>query len=194
MDPVAAVRYLGPLVVHAAAKDVRINADHASVYGVLDERFRRLSPEEDRVNLGGDEWVNEWPADSAWDFVALGRGHDVDFWTRFSMRCARSTPTWRSTSSTRTPRSVGSKGSRWRPVCCWSCRSPLEVAPDCQTTSDDWIEQRRPAPAPAELHERAGVVVGDLVVWSGTPPATSSSSSRLLLAHQPGTDPLDGRS
>jgi sugar phosphate isomerase/epimerase len=83
MDPVAAVRYLGPLVVHAAAKDVRINEDYAPIYGVLDERFRRLSPEEDRVNLGGDEWVNEWPTDSAWDFVALGRGHDVGFWTRF---------------------------------------------------------------------------------------------------------------
>jgi sugar phosphate isomerase/epimerase len=83
MDPVAAVRYLGPLVVHAAAKDVRINRDNVGVYGVLDERFRRLSPEEDRVNLGGDEWVNEWPADSAWDFVALGRGHDLSFWTRF---------------------------------------------------------------------------------------------------------------
>lgn len=83
MDPVAAVEYLGDLVVHAAAKDVRINQEHCRLYGVLDERFRRLSPEEDRVNLGGDEWVNEWPADSAWDFVALGRGHDVAFWTRF---------------------------------------------------------------------------------------------------------------
>ncbi len=82
MDPVAAVRYLGPLVVHAAAKDVRINAE-ATIYGVLDERFRRLSPDEERVNLGGDEWANAWPDDSAWDFVALGRGHDLDFWTRF---------------------------------------------------------------------------------------------------------------
>ncbi len=83
MDPVAAVEYLGDLVVHAAAKDVRINDRYARVYGVLDERFRRLSPDEERVNLGGDEWVNEWPADSAWDFVALGRGHDVEFWARF---------------------------------------------------------------------------------------------------------------
>lgn len=82
MDPVAAVRYLGPLVVHAAAKDVRINED-AKIYGVLDERFRRLSPDEERTNLGGNEWANAWPEDSAWDFVALGRGHDVDFWTRF---------------------------------------------------------------------------------------------------------------
>lgn len=83
MDPVAAVEYLGDLVVHAAAKDVRINEEHCRRYGVLDERFRRLAPEEERVNLGGDEWVNEWPADAAWDFVALGRGHDVEFWTRF---------------------------------------------------------------------------------------------------------------
>ncbi len=82
MDPVAAVEYLGDLVVHAAAKDVRTN-EHALVYGVLDERFRRLRPDEERTNLGGEEYVNEWPADSAWDFVALGRGHDVAFWSRF---------------------------------------------------------------------------------------------------------------
>lgn len=83
MDPIAAIERLGPLVVHAAAKDVRINQQHAQVYGVLDERFRRRGPEEDRVGLGGDEYVNEWPQDSAWDFVALGQGHDVAFWTRF---------------------------------------------------------------------------------------------------------------
>jgi len=53
------------------------------LYGVLDNSFRRLSPEEDRVNLGGDEWANEWPKESAWDFVALGKGHDVAFWTEF---------------------------------------------------------------------------------------------------------------
>jgi sugar phosphate isomerase/epimerase len=83
MDPVAVVRHLGPLVFHAAAKDVRINAQNAAIYGVLDNSFRRLDPSEPRVNLGGDEWVNEWPKDSAWDFVALGRGHDVAFWTEF---------------------------------------------------------------------------------------------------------------
>lgn len=83
IDPIAAVKYLGPLVFHAAAKDVRINPAHATLYGVLDERFRRLAPEENRVNLGGNEWVNEWPENSAWDFVALGRGHDVAFWRAF---------------------------------------------------------------------------------------------------------------
>ena len=83
MDPVAVVRALGPLVFQAAAKDVRINTENAKLYGVLDNSFRRLSPDEHRTNLGGDEWANEWPKNSAWDFVALGKGHDVAFWTEF---------------------------------------------------------------------------------------------------------------
>ncbi|MDP9906477.1 sugar phosphate isomerase/epimerase family protein [Arthrobacter bambusae] len=83
MDPVAVVRELGPLVFQAAAKDVRINTANAALYGVLDNSFRRLSPEESRTNLGGDEWANEWPKNSAWDFVALGRGHDTAYWTEF---------------------------------------------------------------------------------------------------------------
>jgi sugar phosphate isomerase/epimerase len=83
MDPVRVVRALGPLVFQAAAKDVRVNEEHAALYGVLDNRFRRLSPDEPRVNLGDDEWANEWPKESAWDFVALGRGHDTAFWTEF---------------------------------------------------------------------------------------------------------------
>lgn len=83
MDPVAVARALGPLVLQAAAKDVRVNEEHVALYGVLDNRFRRLRPDEARVNLGGDEWVNEWPQDAAWDFVALGKGHDVAFWTEF---------------------------------------------------------------------------------------------------------------
>ncbi|GAA4044905.1 sugar phosphate isomerase/epimerase [Arthrobacter methylotrophus] len=83
MDPVAVVRELGPLVFQAAAKDVRVNSANAALYGVLDNSFRRLSPEENRTNLGGDEWANEWPKNSAWDFVALGRGHDTAYWTEF---------------------------------------------------------------------------------------------------------------
>ena len=83
MDPVAVVRHLGELVFHAAAKDVRVNPEWARLNGVLDNSFRRLSPEEPRTNLGGDEWANEWPKRSAWDFVALGKGHDTAFWTEF---------------------------------------------------------------------------------------------------------------
>ena len=82
-DPVAVVRELGSLIFHAAAKDVRINVENARLNGVLDNGFRRLSPDEPRVNLGGDEWANEWPKDSSWDFVALGKGHDAAYWTEF---------------------------------------------------------------------------------------------------------------
>lgn len=83
MDPVAVVRHLGGLVFHAAAKDVRINPENAAINGVLDNSFRRLSPDEERTNLGGDEWANEWPRNSAWDFVALGKGHPTEYWTEF---------------------------------------------------------------------------------------------------------------
>ena len=82
MDPVAVARDLGSLVFHAAAKDVRINPQ-AAINGVLDNSFRRLGPEEERTNLGGDEWANEWPKPAAWDFVAIGKGHPVEYWTRF---------------------------------------------------------------------------------------------------------------
>ncbi|KZX22828.1 sugar phosphate isomerase/epimerase family protein [Rathayibacter tanaceti] len=83
MDPIAVVRHLGELVVQAAAKDVRINPATADLNGVLDNSFRRLSPDEPRTGLGGDEWANEWPRPASWDFVALGKGHDVAYWTEF---------------------------------------------------------------------------------------------------------------
>lgn len=82
MDPIAVVKNLGEIVVHAAAKDVRINP-HAAINGVLDNSFRRMREDEDRTLLGEGEWVNEWPNPSAWDFVALGRGHDVNYWAEF---------------------------------------------------------------------------------------------------------------
>ncbi|MEY4000365.1 MAG: hypothetical protein RLZZ626_720 [Actinomycetota bacterium] len=87
MDPVAVVRELGDLVFHAAAKDVRVNADHASLLGVLDNSFRKLGPNENRTNLGGDEWANEWPKQAAWDFVAVGKGHPAEYWAEFIKAC-----------------------------------------------------------------------------------------------------------
>jgi sugar phosphate isomerase/epimerase len=82
IDPIAAIEWLGPLVFHAAAKDTRIN-DNCKIYGVLDERFTRIPLDQNPTGLGGRHVVNKWPEDSAWDFVAVGRGHNVDFWARF---------------------------------------------------------------------------------------------------------------
>lgn len=86
MDPVAVVKNLGPLVFHAAAKDIRVNP-HVAIEGVLDNRFRRLREDESRTNLGGDEWANEWPKNSTWDFVAVGKGHPAEYWAEFLKAC-----------------------------------------------------------------------------------------------------------
>jgi len=91
IDPVAAIDSLGELVFHAAAKDTRIN-DACRINGVLDDRFRRLRPDEPRLNIGGDFFVNEWPQNSSWDFVAVGHGHDVEFWTSFLAALSRVDP------------------------------------------------------------------------------------------------------
>jgi sugar phosphate isomerase/epimerase len=83
IDPVAAIGALGELVYNAAAKDTRINPA-AAVNGVLDDRHGRVGPDElGAVSLGGRYTLSRWPQDSSWDFVAVGRGHDVGFWTRF---------------------------------------------------------------------------------------------------------------
>ena len=84
IDPIEAVRRLGPLVFHAAAKDTRINAG-AKWAGVLDDRFTRVPADENPLHIGGSNTLNRWPQDnSAWDFVAVGRGHGVDdFWVPF---------------------------------------------------------------------------------------------------------------
>lgn len=42
-----------------------------------------MDPSENRTNIGGNEYVNEWPKDSAWDFVAVGVGHDAAYWAEF---------------------------------------------------------------------------------------------------------------
>jgi sugar phosphate isomerase/epimerase len=83
MEPLAVIEQLGDLVYNAAAKDVRINPA-AKVNGVLDDRFGRVAPDDPgAVGLGGRYTLSRWPESSSWDFVAVGRGHDADYWSRF---------------------------------------------------------------------------------------------------------------
>lgn len=83
IDPVLAVGDLGELVFNAAAKDTRIN-EAARVNGVLDDRFTRVAEgEPGYLAMGGGASLSGWPTDSSWDFVAVGRGHDVAYWTEF---------------------------------------------------------------------------------------------------------------
>ena len=92
IDPIAALERLGELVYNAAAKDTRINPA-ARVNGVLDDRFGRVSPgDRGAVSLGGRYTLSRWPKDSSWDFVAVGRGHDVAFWGEFLQALHRIDP------------------------------------------------------------------------------------------------------
>jgi len=83
IDPVAAIKRLGGLVYHAAAKDTRINEENCRIYGVLDDRFTRVPAEENPVGLGGRHTLNRWPEEPSWEFVAVGRGHGQEFWVPF---------------------------------------------------------------------------------------------------------------
>ena len=92
MDVVACIRYLGPLVFHAAAKDAMI-LPGVDVRGVLDTSFARVPAEApDKVPTGYGFWCNVWPKDPAWRFVAVGIGHDVEYWTEFLRALAEIDP------------------------------------------------------------------------------------------------------
>ncbi len=83
IDPTLAVQSLGDLVYIAAAKDTRIN-EAAKINGVLDDRFTRVAEGEPGfLSLGGHYTLGRWPSNASWDFVAVGRGHDLDWWTGF---------------------------------------------------------------------------------------------------------------
>jgi sugar phosphate isomerase/epimerase len=77
------VKRLGRLVHQAAAKDTRINEEDRRIVGVLDDRSRPVPAGQPVTGLGGRYVVTRWPQAPAWEFVAVGRGHDVDWWATF---------------------------------------------------------------------------------------------------------------
>jgi sugar phosphate isomerase/epimerase len=92
MDVAACIRYLGPLVFHAAAKDAMITPG-VDIRGVLDTSFERVPANApDKVPTGIGFWCNAWPTNPAWRFVAVGIGHDVPYWTEFIAALAEIDP------------------------------------------------------------------------------------------------------
>ena len=65
IDPIEAIRVLGPAISHVHAKDTAIDPHNVAINGVLDlESYR---------NIGERSWV----------FRSVGDGHDLLFWKRF---------------------------------------------------------------------------------------------------------------
>ncbi len=131
IDPVRgpSTGWLGPLVLHAAAKDTRVNPN-CSIYGVLDDRFTRIPLEQNPTGLGGRHVVNRWPEDSAWDFVAVGQEHGVGFWSDFLRALERVDPGISGGHRTRGPflRAVGRSSRRRRNP--EDCRRDAEFGDD----------------------------------------------------------------
>jgi sugar phosphate isomerase/epimerase len=65
MDPIAVIDALGAAVQHVHLKDTQVVPEQVALAGLLDER-----PFDD-------------PAQRAWIFRTIGRGHDADFWSGF---------------------------------------------------------------------------------------------------------------
>lgn len=83
MDPIAAMKRLGGLVGHVHTKDTKVFPG-AAYRGVLDTDFTPVpAAAENKTPVAYDYWCSSWPEDPAWRFVALGLGHDVDYWTEF---------------------------------------------------------------------------------------------------------------
>jgi sugar phosphate isomerase/epimerase len=93
IEPIEAIDHLGSLVYNAAAKDTRINPA-ARINGVLDDTgFGRVAADEaGAIPLGGPFTLARWPKPASWDFVAVGRGHDVEWWAGFLAALERVDP------------------------------------------------------------------------------------------------------
>ncbi|HVV12989.1 sugar phosphate isomerase/epimerase [Amycolatopsis sp.] len=92
MEPITVIGHLGDRVFHAAAKDVRINEEHCRLNGVLDDRFRTPGPGEPSVGIGGRYVLNRFPETPPWEFVSVGKGHDVAYWADFLAALAKVDP------------------------------------------------------------------------------------------------------
>ncbi|MFC0672533.1 sugar phosphate isomerase/epimerase family protein [Brachybacterium hainanense] len=83
MDPIVCIERLDSHIRHVHAKDTAV-LPGAAVRGVLDTAFGPV-PEDpaQRTPTGIGHYCSSWPEDPAWRFVALGEGHDTDYWSRF---------------------------------------------------------------------------------------------------------------
>jgi sugar phosphate isomerase/epimerase len=91
IDPVGVVERFGDRVFIAAAKDTAIYEENLRRNGFLNNLWRR-NDGPDRCAFTGRYSANDYPEDPSYEFVAIGRGHDVDFWSRWLKALHRANP------------------------------------------------------------------------------------------------------
>jgi sugar phosphate isomerase/epimerase len=79
IDPVGVIRRFGERVFVSAAKDTAIYAENLKRNGFLNNLWRR-NEGPDKVAFTGRYSANDYPEDPSYEFVAIGRGHDTEFW------------------------------------------------------------------------------------------------------------------
>lgn len=82
IDPVGTVERFGDRVFISAAKDTKIYEKNLRKNGFLNNLWRR-NDGPDRVAFTGRYSANDYPVDPSYEFVSIGRGHDVEFWSRW---------------------------------------------------------------------------------------------------------------
>jgi sugar phosphate isomerase/epimerase len=81
VDPVLTIRSYGDRVFLAAAKDTKIHEENLRRNGFLNNNWRRSGP--NGLSIGADYTVNDYPDDPSYEFVAVGNGHDLEFWAEW---------------------------------------------------------------------------------------------------------------
>lgn len=80
MDVPTVIRTLGDRIFFAAAKDVKL-FEGVKTKGVLDVDFGHVPADaENKTPVAYGYWCTSWPENPAWRFVAVGIGHDQDYW------------------------------------------------------------------------------------------------------------------
>lgn len=82
IDPVGTIERFGDRVFVSAAKDTKIYEENLKRNGFLNNLWRR-NEGPNMVAFTGRYSANDYPVDPSYEFVAIGSGHDTQFWSEW---------------------------------------------------------------------------------------------------------------